>query len=227
MKVISDIRVYKSVIDNIEGNSLPGSLGNKPLNVVIHRIVMKLRERGFSLGDFDHLYINFTTCLRPGEMRPASRSVDRYHPWYRYYDIGVESALLEELHKETCIRPVVNMLEQVLLTFFAETEAEKEMIRDSIRTAVEQGPDMLMKFKEKKAAKCSAVIYLRFLDTVRYKPLLCVYDLDGNELLKEDLPECSIDLKSIGEIQLSSKKVTVKPRKNAFAKDLEPITFKW
>lgn len=65
-KIISDIRVYKSVVDNIDGNSMPASLGNKPLNITVHRIVMKLRENGFSLGAFDHLYINLTTCIEPG-----------------------------------------------------------------------------------------------------------------------------------------------------------------
>lgn len=48
MKVISDIRVYKSVIDNIEGNSLPGSLGNKPLNVVIHRRDSAKQQKSYS-----------------------------------------------------------------------------------------------------------------------------------------------------------------------------------
>jgi hypothetical protein len=48
--------------------------------------------------------------------------------------------------------------------------------------------------------------------------------LDGHELLRKDLPE-TIDLNIIGEIQLSSKKVTIKPRKNTFTVDLKPITF--
>ena len=49
-------------------------------------------------------------------------------------------------------------------------------------------------------------------------------DIDGNEIFSANLPE-TIDLNIIGEIQLSSKKVTVKPRKNAFTKGLEPISF--
>lgn len=63
MKIISDIRIYKSRIENIEGNSLPSNFeSSKTLNAKIKRIVMALREKNFSFGDFDHLYVNFTTC---------------------------------------------------------------------------------------------------------------------------------------------------------------------
>ncbi len=41
MKVISDIRIYKSKIENIEGNSLPSEFkATKILNAKIKRIVM-------------------------------------------------------------------------------------------------------------------------------------------------------------------------------------------
>ena len=60
MKPISDIRLYRSNIPNIDGNSHPSEFAPKQLNIIVTRIVMKLRENGFSLGDFDHLYINFT-----------------------------------------------------------------------------------------------------------------------------------------------------------------------
>ena len=70
-KIASEIRIYKSDIPNIVGNVLPSSINNKTLNVVLHRIMMKLRENEFSLGEFDHLYINFTTCLDKGFMMPA------------------------------------------------------------------------------------------------------------------------------------------------------------
>ena len=81
-----------------------------------------------------------------------------------------------------------------------------------------------MLFKEKKTEKVKAIIYLRLLDSGKYLPLLCVVDSDNNEILSEDLPE-TIDLNSLGEIQLSGKKVTVKPRKNALASTLKPISF--
>ena len=81
-----------------------------------------------------------------------------------------------------------------------------------------------MCFKEKKTVKGAATIYLRLLDNAHYRPLLCVTNLAGEEVLRENLPE-TIDLYILGEIQLSGKKVTVKPRKNAFTEHLKPISF--
>ncbi len=223
-KLISDIRVYKSKIENVDGNSTPESFTNKKLNVILHRIVMKLRESKFSLGEFDHLYLNFTVCLDEGSMQLAKRIIDCYHSWYRWYDIGVSRALFNSLEENECIEEVVSFVEQILLKFFATDSNSVGIIKDSIKVAVNQGENMLMFFKEKKSAKAKADIYLRFLDSARYCPLLCVYDLDGCEILRKDLPE-TIDLASVGEIQLSSKRVTVKPRKSVFAGGLIPITF--
>lgn len=79
-----------------------------------------------------------------------------------------------------------------------------------------------MKFKEKRASKNKAIIYLRYLDNTRYLPLLRVWDLEDNLLLEKDLPETS-SFDAYGEIQLSVRKVTIKPRKNSFSKNLKPI----
>lgn len=48
--------------------------------------------------------------------------------------------------------------------------------------------------------------------------------MDDNLLFETDLPETN-SLDAYGEIQLSSKKVTIKPRKNAFLNKSEPLTF--
>lgn len=64
---------------------------------------------------------------------------------------------------------------------------------------------MLVKFKEKRASKKQAIIYLRYLDNCRYFPLLRIFDLDDTMILEKDLPETN-SLDAYGEIQLSSKK---------------------
>ncbi len=87
MKVIKDIRLFKSTEENVDGYS-PQAFEEKSLLIVLHRVVMKLREQSFSLGDFDHLYINFTTCLAPEDIQPANRSIDRETRWFRYYAAG-------------------------------------------------------------------------------------------------------------------------------------------
>ncbi len=224
MKIIKDIRLYKSDIDNIDGNSRPSGFDNRSLNLTVHRIVMKLREYSFSLGEFDHLYLNFTNCLPDKTIILSKRTIDRYHPWYRYYDIGIKQEVFVQLGHGDTVPEILELIELTLIQCFAPDEHVKQVIESAVDEAVTNGDQMLMRFKEKKAAKTTAVIYLQFLETARYQPIISVCDLQGKELLRESLPH-TVDLSSIGEIQLSSKKVTVKPRKNVFAKDLEPISF--
>ena len=217
MKIISDIRLYKSSkTDNHVG------FASKSLNIAIHRVVMKLREKCFSLGEFDHLYLNFTVC-RPAGTIELIDEIDRYHPWYRYCDIGLSQHEYDRLEIDDNTDYMYSKIETVLLSLFCSGEAIDKVVKKSIAEA-KAGPEMLMHFKEKKSAKGIATIYLRLLENGKYFPLLCVTDLEGTEIFRTDLPE-TIDLGIIGEIRLSSKKVTINPRKNAFTKDLEPLSF--
>ncbi len=211
MKIISSIRLYKSTESNTHTD-----IGNKEINIAVQRVVMKLREYNFSLGEFDHLYLNFTIC-KPNGTFELIDEVDTYHPWYIYCDIGVTQSEYENI----TIQLVYEKISLVLVNLFNIPE---DVIRDAI-TEAQKGSEMQMFFKEKKSAKATATIFLRLLGSGKYLPLLRVTDLDGQELLCKDLPE-TIDLSIFGEIQLSAKKVTIKPRKNAFTKDLKPISFK-
>lgn len=222
MKTICDIRLFRSTQPNVDGNSHPASLGNKHLNIIVHRIVMKLREHNFSLGEFDHLYVNFTTCLKPGEIRPANRSIDPYHTWYRYYDIGVTMETYECLDWIQCTNFITSQLQELLTVFF--TTENNIPIADCISEAVEKGEQMMILYKTKQTAKLNANIYLQYLNSGKYLPHLFVWNSDHEEVLHEKLAETA-DLNVIGEIQLSSKKVTIKPRKNSFMQNSSPIVF--
>ena len=115
-------------------------------------------------------------------------------------------------------------LTEVLITFFAPGEALAAMVQKAAEEAAVKGPEMLMRFKVKKGTKAQATLFLRYLDNGSYWPLLTVTDLEGRELLRQNLPGTR-DLSSLGEIRLSSRRVTVNPRKNTFAKELKPISF--
>ncbi len=228
MKIIKDIRIYKSDVENIDGNSLPISFENKALNVKIRRIVMKLRENNFTLGEFDHLYINFTTCIVDGEIALSKRSVDRYYPWYRYYDVNISDDMFSKLGNPEIEDEVVKQIRTVLIQNFATDNFDEKNICSCFTQALEQGENMLMKFKEKVSAKRKVIIYLRFLDNGRYLPLLRIFDMEDRILFETDLPE-TLDFDYLGEIQVSNKKVVVKPRKNVYAKTqtLQPLSFEY
>ena len=223
MQAIKDIRIYRSTIENIPGNSLPGSFSNLKLCAIARRIVMKLQENGFSMGDFHHLYINLTTCREEGTFSLSQRGRDPYYPWYRYYDVGVSKAFYDRLETEESIDKVIGLVTKVLLSF-STPDFDEDKIRSCISEAVEQGENMTMIYKEKKTSKNRAVIYLRYLANGKHFPLLRVFDLNGDIIFERDLPETN-DLYSYGEIQLSSKKVTIKPRKNTYTENQAPMSF--
>lgn len=224
-KPISDIRLYKSETQNEYGDYITNSFADKKLNAITQRIVMKLRENGFSLGEFDHLYVNFTTCNMVDKMN-LSDKVDRYHPWFRYCSVHIEKDLYNKLGSIETWEDIIQWISNVLVTFFTSEDFDETRILACIQQAVEQGEDMLMKFKEKVSTKRKAVIFLRFLDTCRFYPLLRVYDTEDNLLLEKDLPE-AVALDDLGDIQVSAKRVTIKPRKNAFTMKNEPLVFEY
>ena len=100
------------------------------------------------------------------------------------------------------------------------------LIAHTLEEALELGEQMRVRYKEKQTTTRRAVIFLRCADDGWFFPLLQVYGSEGVLLFETDLPK-TIDLMSLGEIQVSAKRVTVKPRQNSIAKylGLKPITF--
>ena len=99
---------------------------------------MKLWESGFSCGDFDHLYLNFTTCPVEGEIAPSPRSVDKYHSWYRYYDVEVPQRVWEQADSVQTEEQFLVLTENVLTQFFARPEFDAEKIHQCVREAISQ-----------------------------------------------------------------------------------------
>ena len=112
------------------------------------------------------------------------------------------------------------------MAFFVSEDFDKASILSCVQQAVEQGQEMLMKYKEKVSAKRKAVVFLRFLDSCKFRPLLSVYDNEDNLLFETDLPE-TVMLDYLGDIQVSAKRVTIKPRKNAFTSNSHPLVFEY
>ena len=82
---------------------------------------------------------------------------------------------------------IINAIVDVLTTYFVTEEFDSKCIKYCISHAVEQGENMLMRFKEKKSTKRKVIVFLRYLDDCVYYPLLRVYDLDNNMLFEKGL----------------------------------------
>ena len=211
MKVISDIRIYKSKVENIEGNSLPSEFkSTKILNARIKRIVMALRENNFSLGDFDHLYINFTPCNVENEISHAKRKTDKYHPWFRYYDVHIS----EEMYKNTHEDFVISIIQRILIENFSSESFQKEKINQIINNTLKMQSSYEMKYKEKLSANRKAIVFLRYNDNCSFVPVVRIYNSDSKLILEKELPETN-NLDGFDSLILSNSKLIIKPKRNS------------
>ena len=101
-----------------------------------------------------------------------------------------------------------------------------QTIERCVDAALQEAEAMTVLHKEKKSAKAAARIYLRYLDNGMYWPLLRVYDVNGAEIFCADLPQMR-DLLALGDLQVSSKKVTIKPRKSSLTADMKPMVYEF
>ena len=218
MKVIQDIRLF----EDTDGVLKSRQFADRPLLANVQRIVMKLRENGFSLGEFHHLYVDLTTRQLSAPME-MDENIDIYAPWYRYVYVQISEEMHGRLNDPDSREEILSIVKDVLTGLFATESFDRVRILSCIEEA-KLGEQMLMKFKEKTTSTRRAVLYLRFLDTCRFWPLIRVYDPEGALLAERDMPPM-ITLDALGEIQVSRNKVTVKPRKSSYTTNMEPFVF--
>ena len=152
---------------NEHGGYISYSFGDKRLNAAVKRVVMKLRENEFSLGEFDHLYINFITCDISENMKLSDKT-DRYHPWLRYCDVHVDKDLFQKLGSPETWNDIIHWISTILITYFVSEDFDETRILSCVQQAVEQGENMLMNFKEKVSTSRKAVFFLRILDSCKF-----------------------------------------------------------
>ena len=133
--------------------------------------------------------------------------------------------LYNNLDSDTNSSLIINWVEKALCLFESE-DFKINRINDCITEALEQKENMLMKYKEKEVNNKKAIIYLRFLDTCKYFPLLRLFDNKGTIILEKDLPE-SITLDYIGEILVKKENIVIKPKRNTFTKNLDNIVINY
>lgn len=216
MKIIKEIRIFSSKIENIDGNSLPSEYGSKALNAKIMRIVMRLRENNFSLGDYDHLYINFTTCNVMNNISLAKRKIDTYHPWYRFYDVHVSENMLNSFDEEF----IIESIKQILKNNFSSKEFSKEKMDLLIADTLEKKDLFEMKYKEKENSKRKAIIYLKYSDNCLFIPIIRVFDLENKLVFEKELSETN-SLDDFGTLIVTNSKVVIKPKKNSWNRNKE------
>lgn len=121
---IRDIRFYES--GERDGTRFSDEVGK--LFAFPHKIAWmgecvarKLRESDFSLGEFDHLCINFCDYLPDGRIELLSESAE---PWYRVCNYGVSAALFAAMQPAERYALAVRAVEGILTFLRPENAAE-------------------------------------------------------------------------------------------------------
>lgn len=117
-KIIKDIRLYESNIPNTSGNTFPDRLGKlMPSRVTFTywaiRIARKLHEMQFSLGETDHLYINFSDCLQQDDFEISNRKPTN---WIQYVNVEVDFDHFNQKSSEEQEVLIVNYIFKALQT---------------------------------------------------------------------------------------------------------------
>ena len=130
-KALIDIRYYASDSLYETGKSLPSSCSSffkfpKLLHYWGARIATILGANGLSLGEFDHLYVNYTNAIPEGTMVFSDRTPEK---WLRYIDCGVNFEKLKSLNEseleQFVIRSTFECLEHLCKLSIEKTEKIK------------------------------------------------------------------------------------------------------
>lgn len=195
LRAIKDIRLYESDEPNETGCALPRQLGRllparSSFSYSAQRIARKLHELQFSIGEADHLYLNFTSCLDAGLIQVSTRHPEK---WILYVDVGMDvvafrSKSLKE-QEQDMLDYVFNALD-LLVTDKSQQEAlwlakeawrkEGKYMKIQVKTKETQGYEvqvfyqiavgdeaavLVIDFKNKKTKRAVSLTYpLRFYD---------------------------------------------------------------
>jgi hypothetical protein len=161
-KIIKDIRHYFSAQSNENGNSLPDdNILNKIMGINYHKygtiISRKLNELGFLSGEYDHIYINYSTCIEEDKILISNRKPEK---WMQYIDYGIKLNKLEKLNEKEKINFIINTTFISLFELYKNNK-EKIIILNNVKQQVEKEGDLLkIKYKTKETKKwCINVFY--------------------------------------------------------------------
>ncbi len=176
---------------DVDGTSHPTDLRSlygfdgMDLQDILQRLLFLLRHEGFSLGSFDHLYMNYTPSLPHGEVRLSKRSRDSYHPWYRYTDAGCDIAFFRSMTME---QQRQFLAEAIRKAVHLHADEENRAVFDRCYEQVMAlGPALEIPYKEKTGEHLRLTISTTISDEVDFLPIVRIFDLEGKLLLEEHL----------------------------------------
>lgn len=235
MKLIQDIRLFESETPNADGNPHPEQIGrlfqydDMACLDTLQRLLFLLRHRGFSFRDFDHLYVNFTSCVPHGEVRDVNRYNIREFSWYQYVDTGCDPALFNHWCPKEKTDFILESIRKAAL--LKAPEDLRSLFDATFREVLQKGEKLLIPYKQKETDGHLAEILTRITDDLDFMPLIRVTDKDGSILAEQELRGYGRDefISQIGTITIGKHSLRIAPRKNWYADfySLEPVRIRW
>jgi hypothetical protein len=219
-RLLLDIRYYESDHENVAGSSLPsehGRIFHLPASIypVGARIARKLREYGFVAGVFDHLYVNFTTVLPPGQLRYSPREVEER---IKYIDFGLSPEAtnrLSETEKESLVRDSTF----AILRFVSREIPERIKLVDRVFSEIlDKGSELEIVHKTKETASYSVAVTYQIRPNGNQSVGLIEYnDKKSGQRQKFEFVKLKYyeDLFAlVGSISVSRGRICLKPRQS-------------
>lgn len=217
-KTLVDIRYYASDVPNETGKSLPSSCSRyfdfpKLLHFWGARIATILGSKGFSLGDFDHLYINYTNAISKGSLAFSERTPEK---WLRYIDYGVNFDNLKSLNESELECFVIRSTFECLQHLCNGSIEKKEMIKSAAMDVEKYGTEIELPVRAKETKSYSVLVSykLRPQGACSYGIVNYINHKTGVSFSKRfvDLKGPSDIFPLVGGISVKNEKILIKPR---------------
>ncbi len=140
---------------------------------------------------------------------------------YRFYDVHVDKDTQKNISCEEDAAIAAQVIQSVLLKYFAATEKDEAIIVKSINAAKE-GDKMAVLYMEKKYSKCTISVYISLNNKGEFCPILQIMKKDGTLVQRKRMKPC-IEMGAYGDIRFDGERVLIKPRKNAYYAKRKPI----
>lgn len=140
---------------------------------------------------------------------------------YRFYDVHVDKDTQKNISCEEDAAIAAQLIQSVLLKYFAATEKDEAIIVKSINAAKE-GDKMAVLYMEKKYSKCTISVCISLNNKGEFCPILQIMKKDGTLIQRKRMKPC-VEMGAYGDIRFDGERVLIKPRKNAYYAKRKPI----
>ncbi|WXG57300.1 MAG: hypothetical protein ROD09_01350 [Candidatus Sedimenticola sp. (ex Thyasira tokunagai)] len=217
-KSLIDIRYYASDSPNETGKSLPSSCTRffefpKLLHYWGARIATILGAKGLSLGEFDHLYINYTNAIPKSSIAFSERTPEK---WLRYIDYGVNFEELKSLNEAELEQFVIRSTFECLHHLCNSSMEKSEIIKFASKEVERFGSEIELPVKEKNTKSYSVLVSykLRPKGEASYGLVKYINHKTGTTFSKifVKLKGPSDIFPLVGTISVKDEKILIKPR---------------